>query len=159
MNTAKLLNNQINKELESAYLYLSMAAYFESQGYKGFSHWMKKQAQEEVSHAMKIFEYLNTRGISIELGAIDKPKSRWDSCLKAFMDAYGHEQQVTKDIYKVVEAANNEKDYAAVAFLQWYVTEQVEEEASVSEILDQLKMIDGKNKAIYLLDKELGQRE
>ncbi len=159
MKTLNLINEQIKNEFYSAYLYLSMSAYFESIGLKGFSHWMRMQFEEEKIHAMKMFDYLNERGYKVVLKEIRAPKSSWKSCLEAFKDTLKHEKDVTSMINNIVEMANKEKDYASLNFLQWFISEQVEEEASAQEIVDKLNFLGEDKKAIYLLDKELGQRQ
>ena len=133
-NMKKALNDQINAELYSAYLYLSMAAYFEDTNLPGMAGWMKAQAQEEVGHAMKFYGYVFDRDSKVELKAIDGPKTKWASPLAAFEDAYKHEQKVTGLIHKLVDLANKEKDHATRSFLNWFVDEQVEEDASTKMI-------------------------
>ncbi len=152
------LNKQINAELYSAYLYLSMAAYFETINLPGFANWMRAQDAEERSHAMKIFDYLHERGGQVKLTAIDAPSSTWDSIVAVFEDVHKHEQYVTSLINDLVDLAAAEKDHAAGNFLQWFVAEQVEEEATADGLLQQLLMIKDAPAAIYMLDKELGQR-
>ncbi len=152
------LNRQVNAELYSAYLYLSMAAYFESINLKGFANWMKVQAQEELSHAMKFFDYINERGGRVKLEAIEKPPNEWDSPLHAFEATYEHEQKVTKMINDLVNMAMEEKDHATYNMLQWFVAEQVEEEASADEIRQQLRLIGEDGRGILMLDRELGKR-
>lgn len=152
------LNEQINAELYSAYLYLSMVAYFESVNLPGFAKWMRAQTQEEVMHAMKIYDYINERGGRVVLKAIAEPATKWKSPLAAFEAAYKHEQKVTGLINGLVDLAIKEKDHATNAFLQWFVTEQVEEEQSADEIVQKLKLIASAPGAVYMLDKELGQR-
>lgn len=154
----QVLNEQINAELYSSYLYLAMSAHFESVNLKGFAKWMRAQAKEEVAHAMKIFDYINERGGRVILTQIATPKEKWHSPLEAFTDAYKHEQKVTAMINKLVELASKTKDYATHSFLQWYVDEQVEEEAQTSEIVEKLKMIKEQTCGIFILDKELGAR-
>ena len=153
------LNKQINAELYSAYLYLSVVAYFESMSLSGFAHWMKEQAKEEIEHAMKIFNYVFERGGEVKLTEIDKPKANWDSPLAAFENAYKHEQHVTALIHKLLDKARAEKDHATDVFLHWFVEEQVEEEASAQEIVEKLKMIGSMKPALIVLDKKLGKRE
>ncbi|MBP7554442.1 MAG: ferritin, partial [Spirochaetes bacterium] len=123
-----IINEQINKELFSSYLYLSMAAYFESINFEGFAGWMKKQSNEEYSHAMKFFNYIFARGGKVALKAIKEPKTEWKSPLDAFLEAYEHEKYITDSIYKILDSAKAEKDYATENFLAYYVKEQVEEE-------------------------------
>ncbi|OHB59562.1 MAG: ferritin [Planctomycetes bacterium RBG_13_44_8b] len=155
----KSLNDQINAELYSAYMYLSMSAYFEAENLPGFAQWMKVQWQEEIKHAMKIYDYVIERGGRITLKAIDEPPSRWKSPLDAFQATYKHEQVVTGRINDLVNLAVAEKDHATNAFLQWFVTEQVEEEKSADEIVQKLKLISDAPGGLYMLDKELGQRQ
>ena len=152
------LNVQMNKEFYSYYLYLSMAAYFESNNLKGFSHWLRIQAKEESEHAMKIFDYLAQREGKITLKAIEAPANTWKSHADAFQDAYQHEQKVTEAIHDLVELAESEKDHPTDVFLQWFVKEQVEEEASAHEILQKLQLIGDDGGALFMLDGDLGKR-
>ena len=152
------LNDQVNKEFYSYYLYLSMAAHFESSNLKGFGHWLRVQAKEESEHAMKFYEYLIQRGGKVILQPIDAPPAAWKSNKLVFQDAYQHEQKVTGLIIKLVELAKSEKDYATENFLQWFVKEQVEEEASAHEILQKLQMLGSDGGALFMLDSELGKR-
>jgi len=152
------LNIQVNAELYSAYLYLAMVAYFQSANLAGFANWMRVQTQEEVSHAMKIYDFVIERGGRAILEAIAKPAGEWKSPLAVFEAAYKHEQKVTGLINKLVELAAKEKDLATNIFLQWFVTEQVEEEKNASEIVAKLQMLKDVPQAVYMLDKELGQR-
>jgi len=151
-------NGQLNAELYSSYLYLSMAAYFQSQGLKGMAHWMQIQAQEENMHAMKFFDFINERGGRVSLTQIDAPKTEWSSPLNVFEDTYNHECKVTGLINELVDLALSEKDHAANTFLQWFVTEQVEEEATAQEIRDKLKLVSDNPVALFMIDQELGQR-
>ncbi|MDK2782076.1 MAG: ferritin [Archaeoglobi archaeon] len=153
------LNRQINAELYSAYLYLSMSAYFESEGLKGFANWMRVQAQEELMHGMKIFDYVNERGGRVKLGSIEMPPSEWKSPLDVFESVLSHEKKVTSMINELVELAMGEKDYATYNFLQWFVAEQVEEEASAEEIRRQLELIGDDRRALLMIDRELAQRK
>ena len=152
-------NEQINAELFSSYLYLSMAAYFESQNLKGMANWMRIQAQEEIAHAMKFFDFVNERGGKVVLTRIDAPKVEWPSPLAGFQEAHQHECKVSGLINGLVDLALSEKDHAANAFLQWFVTEQVEEEASVLEIAEKLKRTGDQGSMLFMLDRELGQRK
>ena len=152
------INKQINKELYSEYLYLSMAAYLESIGLEGFANFFKVQVQEERFHTMKFFDYVNERGGRVVLEAIDRPQIEFKSPVEIFEIAYKHEQYVTKLINELMEAAIKENDHAAKSFLNWYIDEQVEEEASMDKILNQLKMIGGKGQGMLMLDKELATR-
>ena len=151
-------NKQLNAELFSSYLYLSMSAYFDSQTLKGMANWMRMQAQEEVQHAMKFYDFINDRGGRVVLAPVEGPETEWDSPLAAFEGAHKHECKVTGLIHDLVDLAIKEKDHAANAFLQWFVTEQVEEEASVTEIADKLRLVGDRGGVLFMLDKELGQR-
>ena len=154
----KALNDQINAELYSAYLYLSMSAYFESLNLGGFANWMKVQAQEETVHAMKLYAYTNERGGRVKLGAVEAPPWEWDSPLAVFEAAYQHEQKVTGLINDLVKTAKGENDHATEIFLQWFVTEQVEEEASADAVVQQIKLVGDAPGGLFMLDRELGQR-
>jgi len=154
----KAINKQINAELYSAYLYLSMSAYFESINLSGFANWMKIQAQEEVSHAMKFYAYLFERGGRVTMTSIDAPKTAWSSPLSAFEDVYQHEQKVTGLIHNLMNLALAEKDHASVSMLRWFVDEQVEEESSADAIVEKLKLVGEKGRGIFMLDQQLGQR-
>jgi ferritin len=153
------LNSQINMEIASGYLYLSMAAYFESENLPGFANWMMKQWQEEVGHGMKIYNYVNDRGGKIKLKAIPEPEAKWDSPLAAFEASLKHEKKVTESIGKLVDQALKEADYATNAFLQWFVTEQGEEEATVDGIVEKLKMINAAPGGLFMMDRELSHRQ
>jgi len=152
------LNDQIRKEFYSFYLYLSMAAHLESMNLKGFAHWMRIQANEETKHAMKIYEHIIQRGGKVTLQQIDAPPSRWKSAKEIFGESYQHEQKVTESINKIVALSRAEKDNASEAFLQWFVNEQVEEEASTYEIAQKLKMMGDNAPALFMLDAVLGKR-
>jgi ferritin len=151
-------NKQINAELYSSYLYLSMSTYFESLSLHGFAGWMRVQAQEEVVHAMKFYSFIVQRGGRVALKGIDAPPVEWASSLAAFEEAYKHEQHVTSLINTLVNLAGEEKDHASNPFLQWFVKEQVEEEASADEIVQQLRMVKDSAGAFIMLDKEMGKR-
>lgn len=155
----EMLNLQINKEIYSAYLYLSMAAYSRRNNLNGFGKWLELQAKEETEHAMKIYNYIYERGGEVELFAIEKPKLNWENTLDMFENIYSHEQYVTEEINKIVDFANEKKDYATLQMLSWFIKEQVEEEAQAEEIVNKLKMIGDKGNGLYLLDKELFKRE
>lgn len=152
------LNDQLDAELYSAYLYLSMSAYFESLNLGGFANWMKVQAQEETVHAMKFHAYTNERGGRVKLGAVEAPPWEWDSPLAVFEAAYQHEQKVTGLINDLVKIAKGENDHATEIFLQWFVTEQVEEEDSVSKVVSMLELIGDSGHGLLMADRELGQR-
>ena len=154
----KVLNEQINAELYSSYLYLSMASYFKRLNFDGFARWMEIQALEEVTHAMKFFNFVNERGGKVDLKAIEGPPTSWDSPLSAFEAVYTHEVKVTGLIYNLVNIATEEKDHATTNFLQWFINEQVEEETSADSIVQKLKLIGGDGGGLYLLDQELAQR-
>jgi len=154
----KALNEQLNAEFYSSYFYLSMSAYFESNDLQGFAQWFRLQADEEYAHAMKIFDYIYQIGGEVKLIKIDGPKTDWDSFLEVFQDTYEHEQKVTKSINDLLELSYTEKDHATVNFLQWFVSEQVEEEATAQQNVKKMEMI-GDNKAgLFMIDKELGAR-
>ena len=150
--------DQINKELYSEYLYLSMKAYFANLNLKGFVNWLSIQVQEEHAHAMGMFDYIIERGGRITLDKIDRPKNDWSSPLEAFKDVVNHEQYITSQINALYDVADSEKDRAAQLFLNWYVKEQVEEEASAGDILAHLELIKDDTKALLDLDKELAAR-
>jgi ferritin len=150
-------NDQINWEMYSGYIYLAMSAYFADKGLSGFARWMKNQAAEELFHAMKMYDYVNERGGRVVLKEIGAPQNEWDSPLAAFENALEHEQGVTERINSMMDLAINERDHASVSFLQWFVDEQVEEEDSVGDVVDKLKLA-GDGAALYHLDKELGAR-
>lgn len=152
------LNEQINKELYSGYLYLSMSAYCESVNLPGFAHWMRAQALEEQEHAMKMFEFVVDRGGRVVLKAIDQPPAEFESPTAVFEQTLKHEEYVTSLIDDLYARAVQEKDYASQVFLQWYVTEQVEEEKGASEILERLRMVGDKAQGLALIDRELAAR-
>lgn len=152
------LNGQLNAELYSSYLYLSMGAYFESTNLKGFANWMRVQAQEELMHAMKFYDYVNERGGIVTLGKIEGPPAGWKSPLDVFTYTYKHEQKVTKLINDLVSLAISENDYATNSFLQWFIDEQVEEESSASDIVQKLKIIGDDGGSLYMMDQELSKR-
>lgn len=154
----KQINYQINRELYSEYLYLAMSAYLESKGLEGMANFMKVQAEEEHFHAMKFFNYLNERGGRVELEAIEKPPVNFDSPLAVFEESLKHEKLVTSLINKLMDTAIAVNDHAARSFLNWYVDEQVEEEASFEAILDKMELVGGKGHGILMLDKDLGAR-
>ncbi|MBD3261860.1 MAG: ferritin [Candidatus Altiarchaeales archaeon] len=157
-NMEKQLNEQINAEMYSSYLYLSMSAYFEEESLSGFASWMKTQAQEELLHAMKIYDFVLERGGRVTLEAIEKPPAKWSSPFEVFEQAFEHEKKVTNMIYGLVEAARDEKDWAADSMLKWFVDEQVEEEASAEEVVEKIRMTKDAPHALYMINKELGAR-
>ena len=152
------LNSQLNAELYSSYLYLSMGTYFESMDMSGFSNWMRVQAQEELSHAMKIHDFVIQRGDRVILTRIDSPPTEWESAVDAFEHVYAHEQKVTGLINQLVNLALSLGDHATNNFLQWFVAEQVEEEESSSGVLKKVKMANDSLSALLMLDNELAQR-
>jgi ferritin len=152
------INNQVNAELYSAYLYLSMSSYFQNKGLKGFAHWMEIQAAEEFGHARKFYNYLFDRGGRALLKPIEGPPTDWKSPEGVFEEAYGHEQKVTALINDLVNLAISEKDHASNNMLQWFVAEQVEEESSALTVLDELKLIGNDGNGLLMKDRELGQR-
>lgn len=152
------LNKQINMEYYSAYLYFSMSAYFESINLKGFAGWMRVQGMEEQTHTKRFYDFMIARGSRVILTAIEEPPAEWDSPLAAFEDALKHEQLVTSRINSHVDLSLELKDHATNSFLQWFVTEQVEEEASVDEVIQSLKLNENNPGGLFLIDKDLAQR-
>jgi ferritin len=152
------LNEQHNAELYSGYLYLAMSAWFGSINLSGFAAWMRVQAQEELVHAVKFYDYINERGGRVALKAIDVPPFEWDSPLAAFEAAYAHEQKVTGLISALVDLARDERDHATEIFLQWFVTEQVEEEDSANDVVQKIRLMGDAAGGLFMLDRELGQR-
>ncbi|MBI9058762.1 MAG: ferritin [Labilibaculum sp.] len=157
-NVEKILNEQINAEFWSAYFYLSMSNYFNATGMPGFANWMKVQFEEETFHAMKMLDYINERSGRVILEPITEVPSEWEGVLNIFEETLKHEEKVTSLINGCMNVAIEEKDHATVNFLQWFVDEQVEEEAGVSEIIDQLKMFNGEGHGLYMMDKEFKAR-
>ncbi|OPX22210.1 MAG: ferritin [Candidatus Latescibacterota bacterium] len=152
------MNEQIKQELGSSYLYLSMAAYFQSSGLDGMARWMRAQTQEELVHAMKLFDHIEDRGGKVKLLALTQPTTEWASPLTAFQAAWKHEQFISSRIDNLVELAAEEKDHPAGILLQWFVTEQVEEEASVSKVVQLLERVGDSGNGLIMLDRELGAR-
>ena len=153
------LNKQINAEIYSGYIYLAMAAYFTSINLQGFGKWMRIQAHEELGHAMKFFEYITERGGRVALRPLEEPPFQWASPLEAFEEASRHEQKKTGLINHLVELSAPHVDHATSVFLQWFVNEQVEEEASTDEVVQKLKLIGDAPGALFMMDRELGQRQ
>lgn len=153
------VNAQMNEEMFSEYLYLAMAAYFASQDLEGFAHWMKRQAAEERSHAMKFHGFLFDRDGAAAFSAMKKPQASWASPLAAFEAAYAHEQYITDCIHRLHGLAEKEGDKATQAMLHWFVNEQVEEEASTLEVVNKLRMAGKSAEGLLMLDRELGKRE
>jgi len=154
----KALNGQLNKELFSSYLYLSMAAYFEDMNLTGMAKWMRLQADEEHEHSMKFYDFIIKISGRVVLEQIDKPKSSWDSPKAAFEDALAHEQFITKSINELTDLAIEEKDHSTSTFLHWFIDEQVEEEANAGDIVRKFDLIGDSKSGLYMLDRELGTR-
>lgn len=154
----KALNAQVNAEYWSAYLYLSMSAWFENINLPGFANWMYMQAQEESSHAIKMFKYIVERGGVVKLQPIDKVETEWEDVITVFEETLAHEQKVTGLINNLMDIAIDIKDHASKSFLQWFIDEQVEEESSVDAIIHQLKMVKNSPHALFMLDKEFAGR-
>lgn len=152
-------NKQINAEMYSSYLYLSMAAWFEAKNLKGMAQWMRVQAQEESGHAMKFFDHLVERGGTVVLAEIAAPAATWTSSLGAFEEAYKHECEVTRLIHGLADLAAGEHDHASAVFLQWFVSEQVEEESAADEIVQKLKMVGEHRNGLFMMDRALGERK
>lgn len=154
----KALNEQIHAEFFSFYLYLSVSAYFTTQHLDGFAHWMTIQSQEEFGHAMKLFNYLNERGGTVELQALDAPQREWASPSAAVEAVLNHEKHISKRINNLVNLANSENDHATTVVLHWYVNEQVEEEATADTLYHQVKMLEDSPHGLLMLDRELAGR-
>jgi ferritin len=153
------MNDQITHEMASAYLYLSMSAYFESENLPGFAHWMKVQFEEEQEHALKFFEYIHDRGGKVSLQPIPQVEVEFGSPLEVFKKTLAHEQHVTSLINKIYKVAVAEDDVASQIFLQWFINEQVEEEKNASTILDLLEKVGSSVGALYQVDHQVGHRE
>ncbi|AXX86739.1 MULTISPECIES: ferritin [Malaciobacter] len=152
------LIEQLNKEYHSAYIYLGMSAYCSKEGFNGASNWFLIQYQEEVAHGMKLFKYLEDQDVEIKLPAIDEVKVEYKSLLDVFKKSLAHEQKMTKNLNILSDLAMKDKDHATYSLLQWYVTEQVEEEATVKEIIDHIKLVGDNGYGLYTIDKELSAR-
>ncbi len=152
------INDQMNFEIYSAYIYLAMSSYLKNLGLNGCANWMKVQAQEEMIHVDDFYDFLHDRGACPEFSAIDKPPVKWDSPLAAFEHAYQHEQIVSARINDLVDMALKYRDHAANAFLQKYVNEQIEEEANVNDVVQQLRLVSNAPQGLFMVDRELGQR-
>ncbi|MFA6402852.1 MAG: ferritin [Salinivirgaceae bacterium] len=152
------LNKQINAEYWSAYFYLSMSAYCAGVGLAGAANWMRVQYREEIAHALKFFDYVIERGGKVELKPISEVPKEWNGIINVFEETLEHEQIVTSLINNLMDVAIEEKDHAAKSFLQWYVDEQVEEEANVKTIIDKLQMVEGKGNGLFMIDKDLALR-
>lgn len=152
------LNGQVNVELQSAYQYLAQAAYFESIDLKGFAHWMRIQYQEERAHALKIYDFIVTRDGRVRLLALAAPEASWPNPMAAFEAALASERHNSAKIHELCDLAMGQKDHATLAFLQWFVTEQVEEEALTHDLLQKLKLVADSNAGLFMMDQELSQR-
>jgi ferritin len=152
------INEQIKNELYSGYLYLAMSAYCEVEGWPGFAHWMRMQAEEEQEHALRLFDYVNDRGGRVFLEAIEQPASDFGAPLEIFEEVYAHEQKVTAMIHNLYALSLEENDYATQVMLQWFIDEQVEEEKTAAEIVDLLTRAAGHNASLIMLDRQLGAR-
>ena len=153
------LNKQMNQELHAAYIYLSMSAYFAETNLDGFAHWMRLQSQEEIIHAMKVFDFILDREGKVALTAVKAPPTTWKSPLAACQDALKSERINTKQINDLVELSFATKDHATRVFLQWFVDEQVEEEASASKLVEKVKLVKDDKGALFILDQELAKRQ
>jgi ferritin len=153
------MNKQINAELHSAYLYLAMAAHLDDLNLSGMANWMQVQAREEVSHAMKFYRHIVDRGGNVKLTSIEGPPGTWESALHVFEEAYTHECKISALIHGLLDLAQAEKNHAAVPLLQWFVSEQVEEEANASDIVHKLKLLGESKNALFMLDRVLGERK
>jgi ferritin len=154
----KALTNQINAEMYSGYLYLSMESYFQSVSLSGFATWMRGQVQEELFHGMKLYDFVNERGGRVKLDAIARPDSEWETPFAAFEQILRHEQKVTALINDLMDLAIAEQDHATKIFLQWFVSEQVEEEAAVGEVVNKLRLIQNDSSGLFLLDADMAKR-
>jgi ferritin len=152
------INDQVNFEFYSSYLYLSMSSYYSSVSLNGFANWMRIQAQEELVHAMKLYDYIIERGGRATLEQVNKPVTDWNSPIAPFEQAYGHEQIVTSRINELMDLALKCKDHATVSFLKWFIDEQVEEEARASTIVDELKLVKDSPNGLFMINRELAQR-
>ncbi len=151
-------NKHINVELYSSYLYLSMSSHFESKNLKGMASWMRLQAREEMAHAVKFIDFIHEKGGKVLLAALDAPENEWSSPTAVFEHVYKHECHISQLINDLANVAISEKDHAANSFLQWFITEQVEEEASALENLEKLKLVGDNGVALFMIDKELSER-
>jgi len=154
----KAMNDQIRKEFESAYIYLSMAAWMEDQNLPGFAAWLRQQAREETTHAMKIFDHLIDRSCRVQLQPLGGPPTEFTSPLEVFQQVKKHEEAVTKSINDLYGVAVGDRDYASQVFLEWFITEQVEEEKNSTQVLESVRRVGSDQAALVMLDRELGQR-
>jgi ferritin len=156
-NVTEALNQQVNREFYSAYFYLAMSAHSDFSGLKGCASWFMMKNYEETQHAMKIYKYLLSQGQQITLLPIAQPPLTFDSPLAMFEQTLAHEQGVTRNFNELTDVALSERDHATQIFLQWFITEQVEEEATVSEIINKIKLIGGRGDGLFMIDNQLGQ--
>jgi ferritin len=154
----KIMNEQIKHEMESFYIYMSMAAYFHAENLDGMAHWMRSQAHEEMVHAMKFFDHINDRGGTVKLMDLKQLKTEWSSPLEAWEDAYEHEQFISNKINELMSVIREEKDYPAEPLADWFVNEQIEEEANTSKIAAEMKRIESSQGGLFMMDRELGNR-
>ncbi|MCW2956648.1 MAG: Ferritin and Dps [Thermoleophilia bacterium] len=153
------IEQQVGNEFHAAHTYLSMSGYFEAENLPGFASWMRAQSEEEIGHAMKLFDFLVDRGIAPELPSIAKPHHGFDGAVSAFSAAFEHEKAVTQQIHRLYELSLEHRDYTAQVLLQWFISEQLEEEKTTGGILERLKMVEGSKSALLILDAELGSRQ
>lgn len=154
----KIMNEQIKHEMESFYIYMSMAAYFHAENLDGMAHWMRSQAHEEMVHAMKFFDHINDRGGKVKLMDLKQLKTEWSSPLEAWEDAYEHEQFISGKINEIMSVVREEKDYPAEPLADWFVNEQIEEEANTSKIAAEMQRIENSKGGLFMMDRELGNR-
>ena len=154
----EMLNEQINKELYSAYLYVEMNNYFEGRGLKGFAHWYKVQAEEECDHAKRIYEYLHDEGVNVKLKAIESPHTEFACDMEVLQRALEHEKYITRSIHEVYDAAWEAHDHRTMQFLDWFVAEQAEEERNANDMIDNLRLADNCSAALLMLDREYAKR-
>jgi len=157
-NIEKALNDQLNKEMYSSYLYLSMAAYFEHKNLNGMANWMKMQSQEEYSHATKFYDFILRLGGKVKLAAIQAPETEWKSPKEIFENSRDHEQFISKSIHQLMDLAIKESHHPTKSFLQWFVDEQVEEENNIEQIVENFNLIGEDKSGLFMLDRELGSR-
>lgn len=154
----RAMNDQIQKEFYAHYLYLAMSAWFEERNFEGFAAWMRIQADEERNHAMRIFDFVLHRGGKVRLQAIPEPATKWKTALEVFEDARRHEQMVSGSINALYARATSEKDYASQVMLQWFITEQVEEEKTSTALAERLRLVGDSATGLLILDRQLGER-
>lgn len=155
---ANALNTQVSREFYSAYFYLSMSAHSDTLGLKGFASWFMAKYNEELLHAMKIYQYILNQSAQVKLLPIDQPPSMFDGPLAMYEATLAHEQQVTKNINDLIDLAMSERDHATQIFLHWFITEQIEEEATVSEIIAKIKLVGGRGDGLFMIDNQVGQK-